>query len=144
MRFAKFGLWLALSVLLIPALGQAQTPPHSIWEPGKTWVFAVSCVVWKFDQKLNMPKDGREDMRLMATFKARGVSEDHIVFLKDNAGTIANIKSSFAGLLDKTHPGDTLIFYFQGHGSRDVSGGTAITISSITIATTPATTPSST
>ena len=123
MTFAKSSLRLVLCVLLLlPSRGWAQEAPHSVWEPRRTWVFAVSCTVWKFDRSANMPPDGREDSKLIATFKSRGVPEDHIVFLKDQAGTLARIQSSFTELLGKTRPGDTLIFYFQGHGSRDVDG----------------------
>jgi hypothetical protein len=97
---------------------QAEEAPA--WQPEHTWVFAIGCTVWKHDRSMNMPKEGREDTQLMDVFKQRGVPNDQIVFLKDKAGTLANIKKSFTAELSKTHAGDTLIFYFQGHGSRDV------------------------
>jgi hypothetical protein len=92
------------------------------WEPQRTWVFGIGCTVWKHDRSMNMPKKGREDTELMETFKARGVPDDHVVFLKDKEGTLEQIQSSFKKLLKRTKSGDMLIFYFQGHGSRDLDG----------------------
>ncbi len=111
---------LILALSLFWSLLQAEDSPAPVWQPAHTWVFAIGCTVWKHDRSMNMPKKGREDTQLMEVFKQRGVPEEQIVFLKDNVGTLANIKKSFVAELAKTHTGDTLIFYFQGHGSRDV------------------------
>jgi hypothetical protein len=97
----------------------AEQKPTS-WEPKRTWVFGIGCTVWKNDRSMNMPKKGREDTLLMETFKARGVPEDHVVFLKDKEGTLDQINKSFKQLLNRTKTGDMLIFYFQGHGARDL------------------------
>ncbi len=92
------------------------------WEPAKTWVFAIGCTEWKYDRKLNQSKKARQDAVFVDTLKARGVPTDQIVYLADKQGTIAAIKKQFADMLKKTHKGDFLIFYFQGHGSRDIMG----------------------
>lgn len=120
---ARAGLVVAWGVLLL-VRGQVRgEDPHWVWQPRRTWVFAVSCTVYKYDKTLNMPKDGREDLALIAELKSRGVPGDHVVFLKDKDGTIARIRESFTALLHKTQHDDTLIFYFQGHGSRDIEKG---------------------
>src|SRR5438128_3234996 len=103
---------LALTLLAAFAFAHAQPPnvPPTL-NPARTWLFAVSTVVWKFDHGGDFPKKGRHDGSLVATLQARGVPEGHIVFLKDQEGTLARIKESFVALLDRTRPGDTLIFY---------------------------------
>ena len=93
------------------------------WDPAKTWVFAIGCTEWKYDHKLNQSKKARQDGVLVETLKARGVPAGQVVYLVDKQGTIAAIKKQFTEMLKKTNKGDFLIFYFQGHGSRDVSGG---------------------
>jgi hypothetical protein len=121
--------WFLGSVVLIGLFlaGRAAAEPQppkvgAAWEPAKTWVFAISSTEWKYDRALNMPKKSRHDLDLIDTFKTRGVPADHITFLKDKEGTIAHIRQSFKQLLSKTQNGDFLIFYFQGHGSRDING----------------------
>src|SRR5580765_6750573 len=66
----------------------------STWEPRTTWVFAVSCTVYKLDKTLNLPKMGRDAVGLVDVFRARGVPENHIVFLQDKEATLAEIKRS--------------------------------------------------
>jgi hypothetical protein len=126
-RFEKWSqrrvLWpVVLAVLFLPATAAAAPPA---WDPARTWVFAVSATEWKFDRTLNMPKKGRQDGELIKTFKDRGVPADHITFLKDKQGTLANIRRSFTNLLNRTGKGDFLVFYFQGHGGRDIDGNTS-------------------
>jgi hypothetical protein len=117
---------LAFAVALPGGLASPADPgakPAAAWDPAKTFVFAVSATEWKYDHKLNMPKKGRHDIDLIAAFKARGVPADQVVFLKDGQGTLAAIRKAFSQVLGRTRPGDTLVFYFQGHGGRDLEKG---------------------
>ena len=57
---------------------------------------------------------------LIETLKERGVPAEQIVFLKDGAGAIDEIRMKFPEMLKKTRKGDFLIFYFCGHGARDI------------------------
>jgi hypothetical protein len=113
-----------IPITLVFAFGVARATAAEgpVWNPAKTWVFAVSATEWKFDRTLNMPRKGREDAELIDTLKARGVPADHIAFLKDRQGTLAHIRATFDALLARSRKGDFLIFYFQGHGSRDIVG----------------------
>ena len=106
----------------IGASSSATAAESPTWDPTKTWVFAVSATEWKYDRTLNMPRKGREDAELIATLKARGVPADHVAFLKDRQGTLAHIRTTFDALLARSHKSDLLIFYFQGHGNRDIVG----------------------
>lgn len=115
MLFLMMALWIAGH----SACADDATPPS--WNPTRTWVFAISSTEWKYDRAANMPKKGRLDSDLIAALEGRGVPKQQIVFLKDKEGTLANIHHSFVELMRKTQKEDTLFFYFNGHGSRDVT-----------------------
>jgi hypothetical protein len=120
LRSRQAGLLWAFGLALL--LGSRSTAAEaSVWNPEKTWVFAISTMEMKF-RELDVSKEGRQDEVLIQTFKDRGVPEDHVVFLEDKEGTLGNIRKSFKKLLEKTAEGDFLIFYFQGHGGRDIEG----------------------
>jgi hypothetical protein len=68
-------------------------------------------------------KANRRDVKFVDHFREAGVSEDHIVYLQDQAATRRRIQSSFEALLSKARPDDLLVFYFTGHGFRDRESG---------------------
>jgi Caspase domain len=94
---------------------------HPVWRPEKTWVFAVG--VLKFDNSTlaTWPDEGREDAVMIAAMQKRGVPTDHILFLKNEQATKANIAQKFAPFLHRAAADDTLIFYYAGHGGRNYS-----------------------
>lgn len=109
---------LAVVVLMVPATLHAAT-----WEPGKTWVFFACLVTWKdsktfasFDEKI------RKDDDFLDSLRAKGVTEDHIVYLKDSQATIASVQSQFREFLKKPGPNDWIIVYFEGHGYKEDDG----------------------
>ena len=112
-------------LVLVVAFSASTFARAAEWEPAKTWVFAVGCTEWKYDRKLNQSNKGRQDAVFVETLKARGVPAAQVVYLVDKQGTIGAIKKRFTEMLKKTRNGDFLIFYFQGHGSRDVGRNTS-------------------
>lgn len=100
-------------------------PPSATWDPSRTWVFAVGVLEWKqSDIFPGFPKEGRRDAEFIELLQSRGVSKDRIIFLKDQEATKRRIEEKFSKLLDKTEEGDTLIFYYAGHGVKDENGNT--------------------
>ena len=91
----------------------------SAWQPAHTWIFAVG--VLNFDVKglATWPDEGRVDAKMIEAFRARGVPAEHIVFLKNSEATHANIQKRFVELLGRTGAGETLVFYYAGHGGRN-------------------------
>ncbi len=89
---------------------------ESVWQPAKTWVFAVG--ILNFDTKglATWPDAGRKDAEMIDAYKKRGVPADHITFIKNSDATKANIVRQFNELLAKTDADDTLIFYYAGMG----------------------------
>lgn len=92
---------------------------QNVWNPNKTWVFFVGLLEWK-DKKTfaSFPQENRRDKILLDVLKQRGVPESQIVFLQDKAATTAKIQTSFETFLSKAQSGDTVFFYYSGHGYK--------------------------
>ncbi len=89
------------------------------WDPARTWVFAVGILNFQGGALHGWPEEGRVDAIMIDALIERGVPEDQIVFLKNDEATDAQIRKKFAAFLRLPEPGDTLIFYYAGHGGRD-------------------------
>ena len=92
---------------------------HPVWEPAKTWVFAVG--VLKFDKPslTTWPDEGRMDSVMIEAVKKRGVPPGHVVFLKNEHATKENIARQLVPFLRRVGADDTLLFYYAGHGARN-------------------------
>ncbi|MBS0210042.1 MAG: caspase family protein [Planctomycetes bacterium] len=111
------GLWSGLAVEARAALD---------WDPAHTWVFAVGVLEWQHpDIWPGFPAamKNRRDAQLVEHFRGCGVPDEQIVFLKDSQAKKAQIQKRFAELLDETDEGDLLVFYYAGHGFREVKTG---------------------
>jgi hypothetical protein len=86
--------------------------------PEKTWLFAVGILT--FSDNVSWDSRYRRDTQLVSLFRKRGLPSDHISYIKDRDGTLANIKTAFASFLDGPQPGDFLIHYYTGHGGDGV------------------------
>lgn len=103
-------------------IGQEQSQN---WNPARTWVFAVGILEWEqTDSWDSFPKEGRKDAELVEFFKQAGVPRDQILFIKDRDATLERVRRLMARHLSRAGEGDTLIFYFTGHGARDEETGT--------------------
>ncbi len=109
--------WLLICTLFAGTL-QAETPE---WQPARTWVFAVGVLQFDSPTLQTYPEEGRVDAVMLEALKKRGVPESQIVFIKNEQATEKHIASEFEKLLKKTAEGDTLLFYYTGHGGRDYS-----------------------
>lgn len=104
-------LWLVLA-----ASASAEAPA---WQPQKTWVFAVGILSYEGARLHGWPEKGRMDEVMLDAMRKRGVPEDHIVFLKNEQATLAQLRRRLAAFVRRAGPNDTLIFYYAGHGGRD-------------------------
>jgi len=87
------------------------------WEPEKTWVFAVG--VLEFEGGMSgWPETGRVDAEMIKAYKHRGVLPERVVFLKNKQATKANIVKRLKDHCAAAGEGDTLVFYYAGHGTR--------------------------
>lgn len=110
----------ALAVCLFAPAAPAADPPPL--DPKTTWAFLVSTVEHKGGVVEKGWKEGRRDTELAKAFADWGLVADRLVFLKDREGTLPAIKQKMAALLERSKPGDTFVFYFAGHGGRDLLG----------------------
>jgi hypothetical protein len=121
--FAEIGLrTVCLFALFSGPVGMAAKASGLDWDPARTWVFGVGLVEWKDPDWLQFPKQDRSDESLIKAMRTWGVPADQLVFLEDRQATRETITSSLTSLLRRTGPGDSLIFYFTGHGVLDPSG----------------------
>lgn len=119
--------FIALLTAMPAAAVHAEEAVHLFgWKPDRTTVFAVGLLEWQHpniwssfpDQQAN-----RADARLVNHFRQIGVPKERVTFLKDSAATKAQILADLHRVLAASKPGDLLIFYFAGHGSRDEKTG---------------------
>jgi hypothetical protein len=104
-------------LLLAPQIWAA-TP---LWQPARTWVFAVGVLQFDSPNLETYPEEGRVDAQMVDAIKTRGVPDEQIVFIRNEQATKSHIAAELVKLLRKTGQGDTLLFYYTGHGSRDYS-----------------------
>lgn len=110
-----------LSCLLI---GTSAVAEQNTWNPQSTWVFAVGILKFKGAAMHGWPEKGRMDVEMLQALKNRGVPEDHIVFLKNEQATAAELRKAFPEFVKQCGPNDTLIFYYAGHGGRNYKDST--------------------
>lgn len=114
MRYAP-----AMCLLLCGLFSAGPLFAEDAWQPEKTWVFAVGVLKYEDPKLGTWPDTARVDSVLISELKRRGVPRERVAFLKNEQATIANCTKGLEQMLARTAPGDTLLFYFAGHGSRD-------------------------
>lgn len=91
----------------------------SVWDPKETYVLVASIIEWPAKAGLSpFNTERRRDQDLVDQFRKSGVPATNIVFLKDSQATHAAICRALSLLAARAGPKSTLVFYFQGHGSR--------------------------
>ena len=113
--FAFFTLFLTVSSVL--------SAGENRWDPARTWVFAVGILEWEDSSSyVSFPQKNRKDARLVELFKERGVPVDQVLFLQDASATQFAMERKLVEFLRRIRSGDSLFYYFAGHGDRDESG----------------------
>ena len=107
--------WFVIWLLLFVS-GWAVPP---VWEPQKTWVFVVGVLQWQHPEVYpSFPKTNRRDVQLVDSLTRWGVPAERILYLQDGAATSDAVRKGFARQVARVAPGDTLFFYYAGHGYR--------------------------
>ncbi|MBI3072838.1 MAG: caspase family protein [Deltaproteobacteria bacterium] len=119
------------TLLLLATTARARAEGDRLFDPPKTWVFAIGVMEWKQADRLASfysfgLKGGRRDAELVNQFRIRGVPESQIVFITDRKATYDSLLTRFRDFIARAKPNDSLFFYFNGHGIRVCySGGFA-------------------
>lgn len=112
-------LFAAIVIVFGCALAQPMWARGRDWQPQRTWVFVVGVLRWQHRDMFNsFPQTNRRDAQLVEYFRAQGVPNDQIIFLKDAQASSRKVKSEFPSFLAKSRPGDLLFFYYTGHGYK--------------------------
>ncbi len=121
MKHSRFAALVFLTALFFVSV--STTHAATEWNPKRTWVFFVGLVKWQDPESFeSFPANIRKDSILLNTLRKRGVPEDHIVYLRDEAATTAAVETSFAVLLKRAAPDDWVFVYFEGHGYKTDAG----------------------
>lgn len=105
-----------------PPPAPAGVTPDGHWNPARTWVFAVGILDWANPAYPPFRADARQDVALVARFRARGVPAGQIVHLVDREATRAALPAALSALVARTRPGDLVWIYYAGHGCLDGRG----------------------
>ncbi len=97
-----------------------------IWNPEKTWVFAVGILKWANSDAYESFPDAvpnRADKRWLDILRAKGVPAKQICYLQDQKATLENIQAKLPQFLASAAKDHLFIFYFAGHGDWDWETG---------------------
>ncbi|MBX3475873.1 MAG: caspase family protein [Planctomycetes bacterium] len=106
-------------IILLLLVAALPLSAQDAWEPGRTRVFAAGVLNFADKSLGTWPDEGRVDAVLVETLKKRGVPEANIAFLTNQQATRADAEKRLAQLLAASAEGETLVFYYAGHGDRD-------------------------
>lgn len=102
-----------------PTKNDTTKAAQNIWNPQKTWVFMVGLLEWKNKDNFgSFPQKNRRDKVLLDVWRERGVPENQILYLQDEAATTAKVQTEFEKFLKNPKPGDTVFVYYCGHGYK--------------------------
>ncbi|MCX6318563.1 MAG: caspase family protein [Bacteroidetes bacterium] len=91
-------------------------------DPSKTFVFVAGVLKWQDPSLAAFSDRNRKDEELFRLLESTGIPAANMIFLKDKAATLTNIKTRLQELLLQTRAGATFIFYYAGHGIRAGNG----------------------
>lgn len=124
------GLLLVLFLAVPGVTAEAGQEPAGIWGeagPGHVWVFIASVLQWPQGSAYASyaPENRRDDHLVRFFVEDLGVPADHVVRFQDSAARLDALRAGLRGLLSRTGEGDTLFFYYAGHGAREEPGVTS-------------------
>lgn len=92
--------------------------------PEKTWVFVAGLLKWEDPENFaSFPQENRQDSRLVAFFREKGVPPGQLTYLRDKAATLQRVKANFQKFVEKIPADGVLLFYYCGHGYQDDDAG---------------------
>ncbi len=90
----------------------------------KTWLLAIA--VEKYDSTSPVVYSAKSGEMFVATAeKMLGIPKENVIFLKDDKATTGAVKDAVLKVSERAEPGDTIYFYYSGHGIPDPSSSEA-------------------
>lgn len=82
----------------------------------------VGVLQWKDPRIPAFPSENRQDFAFEQALIIRGIPEENIELLLDEKATWSGIKNAFRRVGERAQEGDTLLFYYAGHGKDSAKG----------------------
>lgn len=108
---------ITISLLILAFAVAAQADAREALDPGKTRVLVVGILNWKDSSISSFATKDRRDRELHDLFENLGVPPDQTELLLDGDATLENIRKRLVALAAQSKEGDTLVFYYAGHGA---------------------------
>lgn len=110
---------------LVATQGPGSAGRAEAWEPQSTRAVFWGVLRWDDASLATWPDAGRSDAVLVETLLARGLPRANLAFLRDEEATREASLKALDRALASSKPGETLIFYYCGHGGR-ADGGSVV------------------
>lgn len=118
--------WIALlCALLVACPVRSSAAQQSLGiDPAHTYALVVGVLEWKNGEDWSsFETTYRRDEMLVEHLKKRGITGQHLIYLKDKAATLAAIRASLELVISRAAAGDTLLVYYCGHGFLEAGEG---------------------
>lgn len=112
-------LMIALALLASAPSQVAQRTQAESWDPAATRALVIGVLRWEDPSLATWPDAGRSDAVLVETLAKRGIPKDRINFLRNEAAGKKACMNALDAALKASRAGETLIFYYAGHGARE-------------------------
>ncbi len=86
-------------------------------DPGKTHAVIVGVLHWQSPSISTFSSESRKDRELHETLLGMGVPKENMALVLDEEATLERIRQTIKDVSSKAGSGDTLIFYYAGHGT---------------------------
>ncbi len=104
------------------AIAQQTSGQIATASPGLNYLKVRALVVgvlrWRSAALATFPQEGRKDQALVDVLRAKGVTADRIVFLRDQQATKRAIERALQRMVALTQADEVLLVYYAGHGGR--------------------------
>lgn len=107
----RIAVWILALCPLAPTLAAE-------WRPAQTHAVIVGVLSWSDKGLTPFPEKNRKDQELCDLLIRRGVPKQQIALLLDKNATRDACLSALKTAARRAKPGDTLIFYYAGHGAK--------------------------
>src|SRR5687768_4910819 len=93
------------------------------WDYSRTHFVGAGLTEWADPKVSTFDKYSRQDTLLAGAFVLLGVPHRQVKLLIDKEATRARMLRALRATLEKSREGDSLVFYFAGHGVEDKATG---------------------